>query len=122
MRAAVRRKAPFSLGPRSYDSDQIWRFVLVSTSRTFAREIPQGHAFTEYTAYGKRGNFFMDGTRTGGRDQALANAVDDGFGACGPRVLCGIASGVAGIGVVSGGTGVTDHHHRSRVSRGGGRR
>src|SRR5262249_24911448 len=55
----------------------IRRRILIETgfaaNRTFAREIPQGHAFAQFTAYGKRGNFYMDGTRRAGRDQALLN-------------------------------------------------
>ena len=57
------------------------------SNRTFGREIPQGHQMLSYTANGKRGNHFVDGTRRGGRDQFLANAFLPSFSLGGTHQL-----------------------------------
>jgi len=49
------------------------------SNRTYGREIPQGHQMLSYTSQGKRGNYFVDGTRYASRDQILANAFLPSF-------------------------------------------
>lgn len=46
----------------------------LGANRTYGREIPQGHEPLAYTAFGKRGNYYVDGTRRAARDQFLVNA------------------------------------------------
>lgn len=49
------------------------------SNRTYGREIPQGDQLLSYTSEGKRGNYFVDGTRYASRDQILANAFLPSF-------------------------------------------
>ncbi|MCC6367468.1 MAG: TonB-dependent receptor [Bryobacterales bacterium] len=58
-----------------------------ASNRTFGREIPQGQGMLIYTANGKRGNYFMDGVRKGGRDQILVNSFPPRFKAFGEHQL-----------------------------------
>lgn len=44
-----------------------------AANRTFGREIPQGSGMLAYTPFGRRGNWFADGVRKAGRDQAVAS-------------------------------------------------
>ena len=44
-----------------------------AATRTFGRDIPQGHDILLITPFGDQGNAFFDGTYRGGRDQFLAN-------------------------------------------------
>ena len=63
----------------AYLRDQMYfsRGMLVelgyARNRTFGREIPQGHEPLLLTPEGRRGNYFVDATRTGGRDQVTTN-------------------------------------------------
>ena len=50
-----------------------------SVNRTFAREVPQGGGIGLFTADGKRGNYFIDAARHGGRDQVLVNLCPASF-------------------------------------------
>jgi hypothetical protein len=50
-----------------------------AASRTFGREIPQGHDVLRITPEGWRGNSFWDATRRAGRDQWLANVFLPSF-------------------------------------------
>ncbi len=45
-----------------------------ATNRTFARDIPQGNEVYMYTPQGRRGNYYVNGTREASRDQFIANA------------------------------------------------
>lgn len=58
-----------------------------ASNRTFGREIPQGQGMLIYTANGKRGNYFMDAVRKGGRDQILVNSFLPRFKAFGEHQL-----------------------------------
>lgn len=44
-----------------------------ASNRTFSRDIPQGHDLYRLTAFGRRGNYFIDSTREASRDQWLVN-------------------------------------------------
>lgn len=59
----------------------------VATNRTFQREIPQGHELYEVTPDGKRGNFYVDGLRTAGRDQIIANYFFPSFSWMGGHLI-----------------------------------
>ncbi len=50
-----------------------------ASNRTYGREIPQGHDFLVITPDGRRGNSFWDSTRTGARDEFLANVFLPSF-------------------------------------------
>ncbi|MBL8229564.1 MAG: TonB-dependent receptor [Bryobacterales bacterium] len=69
----------------TYIKDQIYftRGALLefgySHNRTFAREIPQGDGIYIVSPFGKRGNYFIDSIRNGGRDQWLANLFAPSF-------------------------------------------
>lgn len=50
-----------------------------ATNRTFNREIPYGAGIYIYTPYGRFGNYFMNGTQDGSRNQAIANVYLPSF-------------------------------------------
>jgi hypothetical protein len=50
-----------------------------AANRTFAREVPQGHAFLRMMPEGNVGNAFADAVRNAGRDQWLANLIFPSF-------------------------------------------
>lgn len=54
-----------------------------AANRTFGREIPQGHRMLAFTSHGKRGNYYIDGTRKAGREQVLVNVFLPSFSAAG---------------------------------------
>ncbi|MBI4875470.1 MAG: TonB-dependent receptor [Acidobacteria bacterium] len=58
-----------------------------AANRTFAREVPQGHAFLSITPDGNRGNAFADAVRKAGRDQWLASFISPSFGGWGTHQL-----------------------------------
>jgi len=58
-----------------------------ASNRTYGREIPQGHQMLSYTSEGKRGNYFVDGTRHAKRDQLLVNAFLPSFSLGGSHQL-----------------------------------
>jgi len=62
----------------SFESGMVAELGFAS-NRTFAREIPQGPNMLAFTPEGKRGNFFVDGTRHGARDQFLWNTYLPSF-------------------------------------------
>jgi hypothetical protein len=59
----------------------------VGVNRTFGREVPQGEGPSLFTAYGKRGNYFIDAARYGERDQVLANLCPAPFTRAGAHQL-----------------------------------
>ncbi len=50
-----------------------------ASNRTFARQIPQGTGLYVYTPFGRRGNYYVNGTRDASRDQAIADAYLPSF-------------------------------------------
>jgi hypothetical protein len=50
-----------------------------ATSRNFAREIPQGQGVQVFTPLGLRGNYGVNATRMGARDQFIVNAYTPSF-------------------------------------------
>lgn len=44
-----------------------------ASNRTLERLLPQGHELYVYTPFGRRGNYFVEGSRTAARDQWLTN-------------------------------------------------
>ncbi|MCS7025370.1 MAG: TonB-dependent receptor [Bryobacteraceae bacterium] len=69
----------------TYLKDQIYfrRGALLefgfSYNRTYAREIPQGDGIYVVSPFGRRGNYFLDSSRRGGRDQWITNLFAPSF-------------------------------------------
>ncbi len=62
----------------SFENGAVAEFGFAS-NRTFAREIPQGPDLLRLTPGGRKGNYFVDALRHGGRDQFLANGFLPSF-------------------------------------------
>ncbi len=64
----------FHVKDQMYLPNRVLVEVGYAANRTFGREIPQGQDLYQLTPEGRRGNYFLDATRTSSRDQALVNA------------------------------------------------